>query len=206
MMFKIAEITMTPNGRFRFSGKIREPGREMVDCAGFIPKDVSIMSHKTYLDSFCWGVVHHVNHTQAGYSVFLDKEINVCEEVEIHAGKVPSVVWHKALKVPCVKCGSKLSAWQRKFTSVKLKAPFNMGTHGGAPRNTIETICPECVIDKMYEGEFKDKHVHQYELAQAQETTPPTSSDTIQDGEPISPVVVNAPGREVVLSSPQTLQ
>lgn len=211
VMIKILSINPgnTVNGRIKYTGKIREVGKEMLDVCGFLPRDVSVTEMSKYMEGYWCGLVNHVNFTtNGGPYVFMQSDIFPVTMEEVHGDKVPSTVWFKAHDhMKCDGCARKVFHWERNYTSVRLKGKHGEKTQSGGPLNVVEMTCPNCVANKMTAGtEFKQKFLERYEQARKDHNSSANSDSSVSDGKPLSPSTVRTDGKLIELPGPTTLQ
>lgn len=190
VLVKLLSINMhdkSASGRMKYVGKIREPGKEMVDCIGWLPRSTSILELDKFLNQMQLGIVANVTHTtNGGTTVLLNTDLFPVTDTETHEGAVPSSVFWRAIDHQvCDCCGRKVKLWEAKFTSVRLKGKHGEKTPTGGPLNVIEMTCADCIMDKIvgdskFKQEFKDK----YEKARTAEEE---ASDTTSGGDPTVP-------------------
>lgn len=180
-LFKIHSInpTQTVNGRMKYQGKIREPGKEMVDCMGFLPREVSVLELDKYLREMFCGLVHHVTQTtNGGPSVFMQSNMFPVIMENTHGESVPQTVfWRAKDHQVCDCCGRKVEEWEGKFTSVRLKGDVTAKTTSGNPMNVIEMTCADCVAKKMT-GDSKFRQQFEANYAKAKQEAADASSSS----------------------------
>lgn len=168
VLVKILSININDvgaSGRMKYTGKIREPGLEMVDCIGWLPRKTSVLELDKFLDTMRMGIIANVtNSINGGTSVLLNTDLFPVSMTTIHDGAVPSSVFWRAIDHNvCDCCGRKVKLWEAPFTSVRLKGKHGEKTKSGGPLNVIEMTCAECIAEKMvgdskFQQEFKDKY------------------------------------------------
>jgi hypothetical protein len=212
VLIKILSISMSgsSSGRLRYTGKIREVGKEMVDCIGFLPRTESVLTSDKYLEGFYMAAISHVNYTtNGGTSVMMQSDLFPVTMEIVHADSVPASVMYTAVDHNvCDCCGRQVKIWERAYTSIRLKGKHGEKTVSGGPLNVVEMTCPQCVADKMgKDSEFRKQFEENYEEARKDHlTAAPSSSDSsVSDGKSQRPRSSRTAGGTGKLSSSPTL-
>lgn len=191
VMVKIWDVKRLPNGAIKWSGKLTEPGLELMDAQGFLPRDTPGNEWPSYIEQVVWGKVNHLTKTVCGTAVYVHK-VQRMEQVMVHMGKlIPSKLWeHAHTKCTCRECGHKVEDWERDWTSVKLKGQFGT-TKSGVPLNVVEMVCPDCIMRNLEGGIYarysssyygRKNNIISARKGQAANSRPTTSSDpAVQD-------------------------
>lgn len=189
-LFKIHSINPKPtaSGRMKYMGKIREPGKEMVDCIGFLPRTTSLLDLDPIMRNLQCGLVHHVTHTtNGGTTVMMQSNIFETTMQRMHENTIPQSVWWRAMTHgKCDTCGRQVNEWEAPFTSVRMTGDVVSKTEH--PMNVIEMTCPDCVAERMTAGsEFRKQYEAKYNEAEVAEkyrvATTSSGADAVSDRE-----------------------
>ena len=203
----VSTAPLSPNGRIRFTGKIREPGKELVDCVGYLPQNTHIHEIKDWLDGLCFANVMFCTRTTSGVSLFM-KDISRSTMTPVGGGgEVPILLWqHVQSTCMCDGCKRRVSPWEKYFTHVKMKSMMINTTYGN-PLNVATMLCPDCVMERVIDADVREIMRARYNNAKkANEKSNAFSSDPVQDREPVSTEFVGKNGTVIVVPSPANLQ
>jgi hypothetical protein len=217
-MVKLWTINKLPNGRFKWSGKIMEPDKEMIDAQGFMPDNLSPAAQAAWLETYCMAdVCWHSHTTNGGPSVFM-RDVERCTYLDIHGTDIPSSLWtHAVNHCECGTCGAKIEQFERLYTHVRMKG--QVGTPGHqAPLNVVAVKCPDCLANVLPEGEVREKFVKGYTklrndvynarqkaAAKARQGKNTGGDSAVQGGQPVSPSSSGGSGGASVIPSTPTL-
>lgn len=212
VMVRILEIKALPNGAVKWTGKIVEPGLELLDAQGFLPRSTPGNEWPAWMDHVLVGKVAWTTRTVCGISVYV-RDCEKIEQVLTHNGKiVPQKLWYHAHNhCTCRGCGQKVEDWEKDWTSVKIKGVFGKTT-SGTPQNVVEMICPDCIMRSLEQGAFYDSYTKAYyqkrfAVQQSRKGQPATSrSRSVQDGEQVSGEPVGKVGSTIAVPGPKTVQ
>lgn len=151
--------------RVRFTGKLLEPGMEMVDVTGFVPEGTMMMPATVAL-----GRIFFTTLSVHGPEVFLTNP-TFAKYTAVHTTEVPTHLYRMAYREGiCSSCEQELKLSDKPFTSVTNKALFGI-TKSGIPLNTLTCICADCIQDKLPEGPYRETFIaKRRNAAQAQAT------------------------------------
>lgn len=195
VMVKIWDVKRLPNGAIKWTGKLQEPGVEMLDTCGFLPRETPGNEWAQWIESLISAKVNHITKTVCGPVVYVN-EVTKLEQTMIHMGKlIPETLWtHARLSCKCSDCKQSVEDWEKDWTSVKLKGIFG-NTKSGLPLNTVEMTCPDCIM-RMLDGDIYARFTRSYygkrkaiiedhkgQPATSRSTT--SSGNAIQDREPV---------------------
>lgn len=213
---KIITITTLVNGRHRWSGTVLTPGREMVDCRGFLSRDVTSAETKDWFNKLVVGKVQWCTVTVNGG---LTVNLNECREATmhgVHRTDMPIMFWDYAVnECTCVRCDRRVEAWEAKFTSLKHKGLIGT-TKSGKPLNSVELVCADCLIKAIPNGEYRDEFTKKFNGARGaitrardfrkarEKATDASGNATIQTGQPIGEVIGGGTGKDSGVSSTPT--
>lgn len=153
VLFRILSTSSNFQNRTRFMGKLMEPGMEMVDVVGFVPKGTMYAAA-----TVCLGQIFFTKVSVHGVEIFLT-DIERCEWTNVHSTEVPLHIWNIAYReCVCEECDMDFRMVDKPFTSVKTKAVFNK-TKSGHPINTISCVCADCLTDKIPEGPYRETFI-----------------------------------------------
>lgn len=190
VLFRVLQNGAMANGLTRFTGNCMEPGMEMVDVQGFVPKDTMLLPA-----TLCTGTIFFTKISVHGPEIHL---VNVerCTFTKVHATEITAHLWTVAYReCECTECGRELTMYDKPFTDVKTKAVFNQ-TASGKPLNTITCICADCIQEKIPEGPYREQFIAKRKNYKAAGFNPqvmrsPTDPrPPIQNGEPVGTILV----------------
>ena len=191
------------NGRIRYTGKIHEPGKELLDCVGYLPKDTSPSSLQQWIDNPCYAHVMFATRTNnGGISLFM-KETMQATMSPIHQGEVPLILWQNVLThTMCGECKRKVEPWEKYFTSVKIKS-LMIASQYGNPLNVACVTCPDCIAEKIQDADYREVFKARYRNAKEANAN---RNSSVQDREQLSPGTGVFNGKVIELPSSPTLQ
>lgn len=147
VLIKVLDELHPYKNRPRFVGHLMEPGMEMVSVRGFMPEGVA-------KGDWCTGAIYFTSISVHGPEVHVT---NVTKSKETHCHgrrKIPEHLWTLAyLECACDGCNRILQPHEKAFTSVVRKSLFNV-TRSGIALNVMEILCPDCVEQRLPEGEY----------------------------------------------------
>lgn len=153
VLFRVLNNTSDFKSRVRFSGKLMEPGMEMVDVVGFVPNGTMYTP-----STLCTGQIFFTKVSVHGVEVHLT-DVKRCDYTTVHTTEIATHLWNIAYKeCVCDECDGDLALVDKPFTSVKTKALFNK-TRSGIPINTITCVCADCMTDKIPEGQYRESYI-----------------------------------------------
>lgn len=216
VLVKLLSINMHdkgPSGRMKYMGKIREPGKEMVDCIGWLPRTTSLLELDKFLDHMQMGLIANVTHTtNGGTTVLLNTDLFPVDMTEVYEGSIPSsILWRAVDHNVCDCCQRKVKLWEAKFTDVRLKGKHGEKTITGGPLNVIEMTCADCLQEKMvgdsqFKQQFKDKYEKARDANEKENTDTATGGDSsVSDGKSERTSTSRKNGNVIELSSSKTL-
>jgi len=212
VMVKIWDIKMLPNGAIKWTGKLHEPGVELLDAQGFLPRGILGNEWPAWMEHPIVAKVGWITKTVCGPTVY----VRDCERIEqkmVHNGKlIPQKLWYHAHNnCTCRDCGQKVEDWEANWTSVKLKGIFG-STKNGCPLNTVEVVCPDCIMRSL-DGSYYEQYTQAYyqkrlAVVQSRKGQPATSRSpvAVQDREPERGEPVGKNGSTIAVPGPATLQ
>jgi hypothetical protein len=213
---KIITITTLVNGRHRWSGTILTPGREMVDCRGFLDRSVPAAETKDWFNKMVVGKVQWCTVTVNGG---LTVNLNECREATmhgVHRGDMPIMFWDYAInECNCVRCDRRIEAWEAKFTALKHKGLIGT-TKSGKPLNSVEVVCGDCLIKAIPNGEYRDEFTKKFygarnaitrarDFRKAREAEDAAGNASVQTGKPVSEVAGGGTGKDSGVQSSPTI-
>lgn len=215
VLFKVQEIFKTED-RWRFRGKVMQPGESLLDCVGYCPETWRPETiGMEFVGKFAVGFVHFVTSTNGGLSVFI-RNMDKPQYTQVHKNKVPFLQWQHALAFcKCVKCGQRAKAWDKNFTSVSAVSIIESG--GTNTRNVVKMMCADCVQQVLPENEREEfvkgreqiaKSIQQRasETVEKNQTANTGGDNPVQDREPISKESGSKVGGSIIVPGTQTLQ
>lgn len=211
----ISTAPLSTNGRIRYTGKIREPGRELVDCVGYLPKEVHIHEIKEWIENLCFADVMFCTQTVSGVSLFM-KNIRQSTMTPVADGQeVPLLLWqHAQSTCMCDGCKRRVAPWEKYFTSVKQKQLMIKTNHGN-PLNIVSILCADCRIDRVQDADIREVMKARYNNASkantkrlegGSEAASANCDDSLSDGFPIREGIGNKDDRTPAVQSTKTLQ
>jgi len=208
---KIWDVKALPNGAIKWTGKVVEPGVEMYDAQGFLPRSLLGNEWPRWMEFPILAKVGWCTKTVCGISVYV-RDCELLPQTLAHNAQVVSErLWHHVTDTcSCRDCGGLIEDWERGWTSVKTKGVHGK-TQSGNPINAVEVVCPDCIM-KALDGEFYAKYSQTYyqkklAVQQDRKGQPATSrSAAIQDSESVSGEPVGKNGSVIVVPSGTTLQ
>jgi hypothetical protein len=217
VLVKVWTINNLPNGRIKWQGKIVSPGMEMIDAQGFLPDNVLPNEYQIWLNTLCKGFVAWCTHTAGGPTIMV-QDMERCRYTDIHGKDIPELLWGYAVhNCKCDGCQREIEMWEKNFTHVKLRHEHNVKGHS-VPFNTLNVLCADCLMDKIVEGDLREKFTNRYfktrnaiytarSKARAEAVAEASDSDpAVQDREPISGEPVGKNGSIIVVPGSSTLQ
>jgi hypothetical protein len=207
---KIVETKL--QGKFmRWWGKIRTPGKTLADCTGVLPEGIErhpkLMGEM--LEDMCTGKVKFCTYTTGGLTVWIENVVKA-GYTDVHGTDIPWAFWNKALIEGCSNCGGHLFDWERTFTSVVHRGEMD----NGMARNVLKSICPDCLMKGLPEGEVYDRYTKNYYEAKrkweaknnAEGTTPRSRHSSVQNRVKLGTTSSGKDGGTPKTTSGETLQ
>lgn len=139
--------------RLRFMGNVKQIGKPGWDVTGLLPPDVDVGDVQDYMGRVIIGKVMDINaHLAAGPSLTV-RDVVILQKhhaIESWNGmRMTDGEWKHIEKIcRCKHCSAKVMPYEREFTNVKFD---NIGN--------IETICADCVEDRIENVEVKNNFV-----------------------------------------------
>lgn len=220
VVFDTLEISQHASGKYRFQGKLKEFGEELIDVLGFYPAEETLEDlENKWRGKACIGRILYVSSTAGGLSAYI-QGAQLATMTEVYAGyKIPMTTWSRlCVSGKCTKCGNDVSVMDREFTAITLKATLQQGKE--YPINTATIMCAYCLEDTL-KGELKNVFKHKREETWRKAgypgvrslsssihgiVTASNSDSAVQNREPLSEEFSPEHGKIIVLPGSSTIQ
>jgi hypothetical protein len=207
VLIKIMSMSRMPNNRFKFNGIVYNPELERVDVQGFLPMEVDTKDMVSWLDTQVVAKVQFTTYTTNGGWTIHVKDVKKATFTQVHGKDIPIMLWDFARNhCQCGKCGRNVDSWEKVFTGVKLGG---LVTKHDKPLNTVIVTCPDCIVQSIekedYRVGFESKYKYAKEAITKARTAAANRRIAVQDGKPVSQVIIPADGRIAQLQSKETL-
>jgi hypothetical protein len=208
VLIKILQTTLV--GKFwKWTGKIRSPGKPMLDACGVLPDSVKTAFDVTDWQAtgvYCTGRVKFCTVSSGGPSVFVES-LTKAQSTDVYADDVPWNIWNHALVCKCLHCRGRIFDWERPFTKITTKGEFTPGV-AAPPMNVVNVVCPDCLMKALPEGEIYDSYCKKYYEAKGKEVSRSALNrhSSVSNREPVSGEPVGKAGSVIVVPGSSTLQ
>lgn len=212
-LVKIHEVFR--QGKFvRWTGKIRMPGKPMLDASGVLPEGITKPEDwATWIETMCTGHVNYCTYTTNGGPSVVVSKLMLAGYTDVHGEDIPWVIWNRALVTGCDGCSGRLFDWERPYTVVKTKGVMMAGRASGMI-NSLRCICPDCLLKVLPEGDIRNAYSKKYYEAKtkydaqrnADGRPAPHRHPPVQDRKQLGEGTSPENGATLTLPAPPTIQ